>query len=233
MKRSDVKGLCAYCKTEIPKFKSSIVKHLSQCDARKSPKNGKTAAGLLLLLEGAYAPDYWLVIKVEPETTLRKIDDFIKAIWVECCGHMSAFSYGGDRYGENEIAMSRTAGSVFEDGVYVKYEYDFGTPTVVSLTSIGEIEDTDGRDILVLFRNKEIEAKCSYCGKKAVEICPFCIYDEKGLLCKSCLKTHKCVKTEGEEAMLPLVNSPRAGECGYTGPFDKNSLKPYFPMGEI
>jgi hypothetical protein len=233
MKRSEVKGICAYCKSEIPKSKSSIIKHLGQCTVRNSRKIIRGGPNLLLLLEGAYAPDYWLVVKVKPDATMQKIDEFIKAIWVECCGHLSRFSYGKNLYGDDEIAMSRKANAVFKDGVNIIYEYDFGTPTVISLSSFGEIDDADGKDILVLFRNKEIEAKCSYCGKKAVEICPYCIYDDKGLLCKSCLKTHPCVKKEGEEAMLPLVNSPRAGECGYTGPFGKGSLDPYFPKGEF
>ena len=40
-----------------------------------------------------------------------------------------------------------------------------------------------------------------------------CIYEDKGCLCDACAKSHEC----GEEMLLPLVNSPRAGVCGYTG----------------
>ena len=44
-------------------------------------------------------------------------------------------------------------------------------------------------------------------------ICAQCIYEDKGCLCDACARSHEC----GEEMLLPLVNSPRAGVCGYTG----------------
>lgn len=223
MKRSETKGVCAYCKKEIPKNQSSILNHLSQCDERKNKKKPSLTRHIVLILEGAYAPDYWLVIKARPNTTMQTIDGFIKDIWVECCGHMSRFSDGN-----SEIAFSKKAGNVFFKGVTVNYEYDFGTPTEVSLSFLGEIDDSDDTSIQVLFRNKEIEVKCSYCGNRATEICPSCIGEEEGLLCESCKKTHECVEENGEDYLLPLVNSPRAGECGYTGSFDKD-IKKYFP----
>ncbi len=47
----------------------------------------------------------------------------------------------------------------------------------------------------------------------ATSFCTHCIYEEKGYLCDACAKQHIC----GEKRLLPLVNSPRAGVCGYTG----------------
>jgi hypothetical protein len=40
---------------------------------------------------------------------------------------------------------------------------------------------------------------CEVCGKPATEVCA---------------GEHEC----GEEMLLPVVNSPRVGMCGYTGP---------------
>ncbi len=59
-------------------------------------------------------------------------------------------------------------------------------------------------------------------------ICPFCIYNGSGLLCQSCIRNHECVKEEGDDFLLPLVNSPRVGECAYEGYQDKD-VKKYFP----
>jgi len=56
------------------------------------------------------------------------------------------------------------------------------------------------------------EFKC-WCGKVTKEICSQCIWEETGLLCSECAKKHEC----GEEMLLPVVNSPRMGMCGYTG----------------
>ncbi len=36
---------------------------------------------------------------------------------------------------------------------------------------------------------------------------------DAGWLCDSCAEDHKC----GEDMLLPVVNSPRTGVCGYTG----------------
>lgn len=41
-----------------------------------------------------------------------------------------------------------------------------------------------------------------------------CLYEENGLLCERCAEKHHC----GDEMWLPVVNSPRTGMCGYTGP---------------
>jgi len=88
--------------------------------------------------------------------------------------------------------------------------------------------DFDDKDIQIIFRNKEIEYKCSYCNNKAEAICPFCTDPDDGLLCGECIENHTCIQDEGEDILLPLVNSPRAGVCGYAGYEDKE-VKKYFP----
>ena len=57
--------------------------------------------------------------------TLGDLDDYLRAIWLECCGHLSQFSIGGWR-GE-EIPMSTRVERVFEPGIEVTHIYDFGT----------------------------------------------------------------------------------------------------------
>ena len=38
-------------------------------------------------------------------------------------------------------------------------------------------------------------------------------YEDKGYLCDECAKGHEC----GEEMLLPIVNLPQTGVCGYAG----------------
>ena len=45
-------------------------------------------------------------------------------------------------------------------------------------------------------------------------VCTECVFDDGGWLCETCAVKHEC----GEEMLLPVVNSPRVGMCGYTGP---------------
>src|SRR6266699_6043638 len=72
--------------------------------------------------------------------------------------------------------------------------------------------------LLVLFVVYDISEKLTSVtvrsqGCSPTHICTQCIYKDKGYLCDTCARSHKC----GEEMLLPLVNSPRAGVCGYTG----------------
>ncbi len=35
--------------------------------------------------------------------------------------------------------------------------------------------------------------------------------------CDKCIEAHEC----GEDYVMPIVNSPRTGVCGYVGPFEQ------------
>lgn len=67
--------------------------------------------------------------------------------------------------------------------------------------------------IEILARNEAPGLKCEKCGKMATQVCSQCIYDGAGWLCDDCSEDHEC----GEDMMLPVVNSPRVGVCGYCG----------------
>lgn len=223
---SRAKGICSYCKTEIPKNSRSIKNHFSKCKS-KPISNDSEEEQMLLLIEGRYNSNYWIVIKVNQDITLKKIDTFIRDIWVECCGHLSQF-FNGD----SKIGMSRRIDQVFVQGTKIIYEYDFGSPTELFLSLLEKVKDSNKKNIQVIMRNKLIEEECSFCENIAIYICPYCINHDEGLLCKSCIDTHRCVENEGEEILLPMSNSPRAGVCGYDNAND-DVINKYFPNGII
>ncbi len=87
--------------------------------------------------------------------------------------------------------MGHRMGEVFyRYGVGIKHVYDFGTSTELGVYFAGLTEGTT---------------------MKASNICVEC--DEGGFCCVRHAKDHDC----GEEMLLPVVNSPRMGVCGYTG----------------
>ncbi|GAC1567292.1 MAG: hypothetical protein NVS3B14_12910 [Ktedonobacteraceae bacterium] len=103
---------------------------------------------------------------------------------------------------------------VLRPGQTCSYEYDFGSTTELLVKAISEQEvEMKGRAIQILARNSLPIIPCDVCGEPATILCTQCIYQDKGCLCDACAKNHTC----GEEMLLPLVNSPRAGVCGYTG----------------
>ncbi len=224
MRKATTSGICTYCNKEISKNSRSIISHLSDCQGKHVTEKSSVADYLLILIQGKYSPEYWLVIKAKPDISLKRIDKFIRDLWVECCGHLSRFS---NKY--SNIPMTRPLTEVFSEGLKIDYVYDFGSSTELSLSMIRRTQDVDDKELLVLVRNKQPEYECSSCNKKAIAICPYCIYDGEGFLCEACINRHKCVQDEGEDILSPLVNSPRAGVCGYTDSIEKQ-IRKYFPQ---
>ena len=116
-------------------------------------------------------------------------------------------------------SMDVRLGEALGPGRTFLHEYDFGSTTELKLRVLGEREEplpARTPAVTLLARNQPPEAVCDMCGEPATQICTECIYEEGGLLCAAHAGNHAC----GEEMLLPLVNSPRAGVCGYTGPED-------------
>jgi hypothetical protein len=81
-----------------------MARHLKSCKARdeendklaiKGATKGSASRTILhLLVEGLYLPMYWMHIEIPANATLQDLDDFLRQIWLECCGHLSSFEIG-------------------------------------------------------------------------------------------------------------------------------------------
>ncbi len=191
----------------------------------KKPKNTQRISNdtnvYSILVEGTEKPEYWLCIDAHPSVTLKKLDKFLKRLWLECCGHMSAFEIDGTRYYPDSESRAELGGQnmdfslaqLISKGKKFAYEYDFGSTTYLSLRILSERKGSTGNGkIMLLARNNPPPLKCEFCGWMATQICGVCD-GESGITCDRCMKRHEC----GEEMFLPLVNSPRTGVCGYCG----------------
>jgi len=210
MATSKSTGTCQACKEQLPK--AGVTKHLARCSKRETGLE----PGLHVVAEGRGAPEYWLHFGATAKATLRDLDHVLRQTWLECCGHMSAFTIAAERYssGGDDRSMSVKLGQVLQSGLRFNYEYDFGSTTELTLRVVGDWSCGAGKSaIRLLARNDPPEVLCSGCGKPATLLCSECAYTDKGVLCKKCGDTHEC----GEEMLLPFANSPRAGVCGYTG----------------
>jgi hypothetical protein len=206
MSRSTTKGTCELCGKSFGK--AAMSRHLRTCSAPDSEAPAEGRPAFHVVVEGRYSTAYWLHLAVPVDVSLRQLDSFLRGIWLECCGHMSAF-YLGKR---EELAMSSRAGRVLQPGMVLTYKYDFGSTTELTVKVLEPRKSlASGGAIELLARNDEPEVVCDACGAgMATRICTQCA---DGWLCDSCAANHKC----GEEAMLPVVNSPRTGVCGYDG----------------
>lgn len=102
MTREISKGKCAYCERELSK--SAMTSHLKSCKQRaarietaSSTKSRKTEL-LHLVVEGQYLKMYWMHLEVPVNMTLAELDGFLRDMWLECCGHLSAFTIDGVSY---------------------------------------------------------------------------------------------------------------------------------------
>ena len=208
-------GKCLACGEGVTSRSSAT--HLAAC-ARSKP--GRAQVFELQVSHGPGSP-YWLHVDAAGSATLQDLASLLRSTWLECCGHLSEFTIDGTRYrrgpddfeDEDEEGMSTKLADVLSPGLVFGHEYDFGTPTSLRLKVTGVRQGAVARRVAVLARNDPPAAPCGACGKPAEQICGQCVWEGGGLLCAGCARTHKC----GEEMLLPFVNSPRAGMCGYTG----------------
>lgn len=208
-------GACKFCKKNLSG--QAMARHLQSCAERLKVQESKTKQGKVFLLKASAGP-FWVFFELDAASTLKKVDSFLRKLWLECCGHLSAFTIEGIRYisyhelEDDERTMNVPLKNVLKPGINFIHEYDFGTTTELDMKCISERRG-ELKGIDVLARNDLPKFTCDKCGKPAKEVCPQCIWEGKGFLCEVCAKNHKC----GEDMLLPVVNSPRMGMCGYTG----------------
>ncbi|MHB0868836.1 MAG: hypothetical protein ACYC5J_05210 [Chloroflexota bacterium] len=224
------RGKCSYCGAGYTR--AGMTRHLESCKVRRAalealagPRKGRRTKMLHLVVAGRYLPEYWMHLEAPAGATLVDLDDFLRETWLECCGHLSAFTIDGRDYMSvldedfffelDELDMEVALGKVLRLGTSFLHRYDFGTTTELALRVVSERMGHVEADLVrVLARNDPPETACDSCGKSAAWVCAQCIYDGVGWLCDDCAGKHEC----GEGMLLPVVNSPRVGMCGYTGP---------------
>ena len=221
-------GECSFCHGTFGK--GGIARHLESCPQRRAaletaaakPKARKERL-FHVVVAGRDLPDYWMHLEVPAKTTLEDLDDFLRDTWVECCGHLSAFNIagrtymstlGGGYHEPGDRTMKYALEKVLTPGSSCLYEYDFGTTTELVLRVTSERTGVTSEDgIAVMAVNLPPDIRCQSCGAVATQVCTHCIHEGDGWLCDNCAEDHEC----GEEMLLPVVNSPRVGMCGYAG----------------
>jgi len=218
-------GKCQYCGEETAK--SGMSRHLAKCDKRiqviQAEDAEKGTEGTLwhLRVQDAYAKDFWLDLEMRGSATLEKLDTYLRAIWLECCGHLSQFTVGG--WGGHEVGKARTADNVFAKETELLHLYDFGTTseTVIKVVGSRQGKATTKHPIALMARNNIPESVCQECEKPAAYLCMECLIEgdmeTNPYLCEEHVEDHP--HDEYGES-ISLVNSPRLGMCGYVGPAD-------------
>lgn len=230
MQEHITEGKCLFCEKSFKKARISrhLDTHLSKLVLEKKP--GKSFHLKIESDPRWGSSPYFLHLWVDGNAKLEDIDELLRYIWLECCGHMSAFRYlrgrnidfvkPGVLLGEyDEIQINQKADKVLHSNLKLTYEYDFGSTTELQLTVINEYPVKADAKIVLLSRNEPFIIECSSCLKNpATKICSVCVYDEESCFCNECAKKHaKACEDFADYAQMPVVNSPRMGVCAYEG----------------
>ncbi len=141
-------GICNFCQSTIDK--GQMTRHLKSCKERKRAIEKEAATSsepgvkmFHILVEGQYSPQYWMHLELPASEELDTLDAFLRAIWLECCGHLSAFRIGGTSYdSEPEELMFVVEGEeeVGEEGEDDEEQQELTGETIVDF---GKLVDED------------------------------------------------------------------------------------------
>ncbi len=219
MLNDNSEAICGLCQKGLTA--RGIGRHLSSClkkNLYRIADDKKEGPGILHLKvhEGYSGSIYWLHLAVNRDIKLSTLDSFLRKLWLECCGHLSAF-FAGSLFRTDELSMNSRIDRFLAPKQGLSYIYDFGSSTTLAIDYVGEypgkLKNKD--KITILSRNQAPQIPCEMCQSETAEsICQEClIEDGKAFLCSHCLEKHEC----GKEMLIPVVNSPRCGVCGYDG----------------
>lgn len=202
-----------------------MAKHLPDCARRleqiaaSADRSGTVQPLYHLLVRDRYSSAFWLHLEMNGSAKLKDLDRYLRAIWLECCGHMSKFTEAG--WGSSDVAISWTVERAFDRYPQLVHLYDFGTTseTLIQVVGFRSGKPLSRHPIVLMARNDLPTEACMECGARATHYCSECVieHEETGLLCAECVQDHPC---EDYGPPIPLVNSPRLGMCGYDGPAD-------------
>jgi prepilin-type processing-associated H-X9-DG protein len=97
-----------------------------------------------------------------------------------------------------------------------RYTYDYGSSTRLDLRVVDRRNGRadPGQPVRMLARNDPQDFACGTCGQRATALCTSCGGGATPFFCDGHAAEHACRYA----MLLPVVNSPRMGVCGYTGP---------------
>lgn len=202
-------GTCFLCKGEVSH--RAVTKHIEKC-LKNDELHQNAEKERIFLIKIYCGKDFWLYIEINGSSKLEDLDSCLRHIWLECCGHMSQFKINNQRY-SSDGGMRKIIHQILPVDTDFEYEYDFGSTTwlkgkVIS-SRLGQLKN----NIRLIARNHlPADILCEICSKKPEVICTDC----GDIICAVCKEEHD--NCSGEDFMLPVVNSPRMGVCGYCGP---------------
>ena len=91
-------GNCELCGKSYRK--SGMTRHLQSCVAKiglLGKSDGRPVKSVHIFVEDDYRPEYWMHLAMPASAALKELDQYLRDVWLECCGHLSSFNIGRAR----------------------------------------------------------------------------------------------------------------------------------------
>src|SRR3989344_4652145 len=156
---------------------------MQQISLLSCPKSSKDGNIFLIGIQYTDSHLYWMFVEVKTDITLEKLDQFLRKMWLECCGHLSRFiindvSYeryrSGGTYGEESRTMKVPMNKILDVNKVFHHEYDYGTPTCLQLKIFAIRQGTLDKPVILMTHNEPPEWKCAFCKSIATDVCGIC-----------------------------------------------------------
>ena len=217
-----MKAKCYYCNKELTE--KTIKRHMKNCSEieksidEKRIEDEELRDQFIIAIKPKYGgTEYCIYLSIDGTLGLVHIDQFIRDIWVECCGHLSGFRIRGKFYQDH--SMNAKLNDILDIDEKFEYEYDFGSTTHLNLEVVDiRLVPSNFSQIEIIARNNEIKHDCEICGEEA----KYFNYEKDQWECENCIDEDNDMISE-----FDYCNSPRDGVCGYDG--HKESENTYLP----
>src|SRR3989344_1177473 len=127
-------GSCIFCKKAFAS--TAMTNHLLSCKERS--KTFSESNDRIFLIKASEGP-FFIYFEINSSSSLKSVDSFLRKIWLECCGHLSAFTIGPYTYSVSpdsefdDKSMNYPLSQILASGISFSHEYDFGTTTYLRL----------------------------------------------------------------------------------------------------
>ena len=137
-------GVCRFCHRTFSG--SSIGRHILACEVKKEKDSQYAVTAKrkypIYYIKVSSSKYYWLHIEMKATSKLSDLDQFLRNIWLECCGHLSMFTIHEMHYdespeqddlsifgGKKSESMNKRLNEVLAIKDKFEYQYDFGSTT--------------------------------------------------------------------------------------------------------
>lgn len=205
---------------------SHIKKHIA--------RTTNTSGYYVIRIDAGRGNPFWMYVIADADIAFDELDQFLRSMWLECCGHPSHFVVYDKVQPEFIPDMGARLSDVLHDRTRFAHYYDSTVLRLGVVRMCGQIysgvddPSVDERfdnvpskyNIIVLALHDRVMFRCRSCKRESATVCSGFTMTGEGVLCMDCARLHD----QATENMRWALQSPRSGQCLYGMIDEKDQL---------